>query len=103
MRLAFRMRLLPGNEEEYKRRHDKIWPEMVEMLHNYGASNYSIYLDYKTDDLFGYVEIADIDKWNESSKNEINQKWQDHMCDIMETESNNFAKCEVLTEVFHLN
>lgn len=104
MRMSFKMKLYPGKKEEYKKRHDNIWPEMVEMLHKYGASNYSIYLDEETNDLIGYVEVENLDKWNESSKDEINQKWQDYMCDIMETEeNNNNAKCVMLTEMFHLD
>jgi hypothetical protein len=29
---AFRMQLKPGNIDEYRRRHDAIWPELSELL-----------------------------------------------------------------------
>ena len=34
---AFKMKLYPGQEQEYKRRHDQLWPEMVEMIHAHGG------------------------------------------------------------------
>ena len=41
-RYAFRMRLHPGMEAEYQRRHDAIWPELVDLLHAAGISDYAI-------------------------------------------------------------
>ena len=45
MKLGFKMKLHPGMAEEYKRRHDALWPEMKDMIHQYGGSDYSIFLD----------------------------------------------------------
>ncbi|MEY2637192.1 MAG: L-rhamnose mutarotase [Bacteroidota bacterium] len=42
------MYLLPGNSVEYKKRHDEIWPELAELLHQVGIQNYSIFLDEST-------------------------------------------------------
>lgn len=47
-RVASIMYLYPGNQEEYKKRHDALWPEMKEALKAHGAANYSIFLDEKT-------------------------------------------------------
>ena len=44
LRKALIMKLISGNEEEYKRRHDEIWPELIEMLRSSGISDYSIFL-----------------------------------------------------------
>ncbi len=33
---AWILEVRPGYEEEYKKRHDEIWPEMVEMLREAG-------------------------------------------------------------------
>lgn len=44
-RYAFTMRLKPGAVEEYKRRHDEIWPELSAVLRAAGISDYSIFLD----------------------------------------------------------
>ena len=52
---AFRMRLHPGREAEYKRRHDDIWPELASLLRDAGISDYSIHLDRETGLLFGVL------------------------------------------------
>ena len=54
-RYAFKMFLKPGMEAEYKRRHDEIWPKLVDLLHDAGVSEYSIYLDLETNTLFGVL------------------------------------------------
>ena len=42
---AFKMQLNPGMEDEYRRRHDAIWPELAALLKDAGISDYSIHLD----------------------------------------------------------
>ena len=42
---AFKMRLHQGCEDEYRRRHEEIWPELVTLLKEAGVSDYSIHLD----------------------------------------------------------
>ena len=56
-RVGSRFRLLPGNREEYIRRHDHLWPEMAEAMREAGIRNYSIWLS--GNDLFGYYEVDD--------------------------------------------
>lgn len=103
MRKAFKMKLYKGQKEEYKKRHNALWPEMKEMIHEYGGSNYSIFLDEETMTLFGYIELEDEEKWNESASTEICQKWWDYMADIMETNPDNSPVSEDLMPVFHLD
>lgn len=100
---AITMKLFSGFEDEYKRRHSEIWPEMVNMLHEYGAKNYSIFLDSKTNTLFGYLEIEDEDKWNKSAETEICKKWWAYMKDVMETNEDNSPVTTELKPVFHLD
>ena len=38
-KIAFKMRLNPGQKEEYKRRHDEIWPELIALLKEAGISD----------------------------------------------------------------
>ncbi|MFW2503345.1 L-rhamnose mutarotase [Clostridium diolis] len=97
------MKLFNGFEDEYKKRHDKIWPEMVEMLQKYGAQNYSIFLDSNTNNLFAYVEIEDEELWNKTAETEICKKWWAYMKDIMETNPDNSPVLIELKEVFHLD
>ena len=99
---AFRMRLFPGFEEEYRRRHDELWPEMRDMLAAHGARAYSIYLDLESHYLIGILEIADESLWDQAAGTEINQKWWKYMADIMETNPDNSPVTVALEEVFTL-
>ena len=58
------MELRPGMAEEYKRRHESLWPDMRDMIRAHGGHNYSIFLDTETNALFGYIEIEDEAKWD---------------------------------------
>ena len=48
------MKLYPGMEAEYEKRHNELWPEMQDMIHEYGGKNYTIFLDKETLVLYGY-------------------------------------------------
>ncbi len=100
---GFKMKLYPGQEEEYERRHNLLWPEMKEMIHEYGGKNYTIFLDKETLTLFGYIEIKDEELWNKSADTAVNRKWWDFMADIMETNPDNSPVCTDLKNVFHLD
>lgn len=100
---AFKMKLYPGQAEEYERRHNLLWPEMRDMIHEYGGTNYSIFLDKETLTLFGYIEIESEERWAESADTAINRKWWDYMADIMETNPDNSPVQTDLKLVFHLD
>ena len=72
---GFKMKLYPGMEAEYERRHKLLWPEMKDMIHEHGGKNYSIFLDRDTLTLFGYIEIEDEVRWAASADTAINRKW----------------------------
>ena len=100
---GFKMKLYPGQEEEYERRHNLLWPEMKEMIHAYGGKNYTIFLDRETLTLFGYIELDDPELWAKSADTAINRKWWDYMADIMETNPDNSPVAIDLQNVFHLD
>lgn len=102
IRKAVRMNLFPGFEAEYQKRHDELWPEMREMLLEYGAINYYIFLDPESHALFGFLEIEDEEKWSQTATTEINKKWWDYMADVMETNDDNSPVTIELKEVFEL-
>ena len=103
MRKSFKMKLYEGQEKEYEKRHNELWPEMKEMIHEYGGKNYSIFLDKETNILYGYIEIENAELWDESANTEICKKWWAYMADIMETNSDNSPVSINLEEVFHLD
>ena len=100
---GFKMYLHEGMEAEYKRRHDALWPEMIEMIHAYGGKNYTIFLDRETNTLFGYLEIENEEKWADSANTAICRKWWDYMADIMDTNPDNSPVSIDLVNVFHLD
>ena len=100
---GFKMKLLPGFAAEYERRHDELWPEMVAMLHDYGARNYSIFLDPETDTLVASGEIADPAHDDTSAETEICKRWWDYMADVMEVNPDNSPVSTPLECVFRLD
>ena len=103
VRKGFKMCLNPGMAEEYEKRHNELWPEMKEMIHQYGGHNYSIFLDRETNVLYGYLEVEDEELWAKSADTPINRRWWDYMADIMETNADNSPVCVDFVPVFHLN
>ncbi len=102
MRKAFKMKLYDGLADEYEKRHNELWPEMVEQIHAHGGKNYSIFLDHETNILFGFIEIEDEENWAKLANTEINRKWWDFMADIMETNPDNSPVAKDLVELFYL-
>ena len=102
MRHAFKMYLNPGMEAEYIRRHDAIWPELVELLHAAGVSNYSIHLDRETGVLFGYLERPEAHGMEDLPKHPVMQKWWAYMGDIMRTNADGSPVALPLVETFFM-
>ena len=99
---AFKMKLNPGFSEEYKKRHDEIWPELVTILKEAGVSDYSIYLDEETYSLFGVLWRIEDHKMGELPGEEIMQRWWSYMADIMETNPDNEPVAVPLQLMFHM-
>ena len=95
------MKLKPGNEAEYKKRHDEIWPELALELAKAGVADYSIYLDNETNTLFAVQKLADDNTSDKLPQTEIVKKWWDFMSDIMEVNSDKSPVVIELKEVFH--
>jgi len=96
------MKLNPGFKEEYRKRHDEIWPELVRLLKNEGIGNYSIFLDEETDTLFAYQEQSGESSSQDLGKTEIVKKWWKYMADIMETNPDNSPVTKPLEQVFFM-
>jgi len=103
LRNAFTMKLKKGYEEEYKRRHDEIWPELSEVLAQAGVSDYSIYFDETTLTLFAFQKLTDGNTADKLPDNPVVKKWWAYMSDIMDTNPDNSPVCGSLKEVFHMD
>lgn len=102
IRRGFKMQLHRGFEEEYKKRHDKLWPELKELLKKNGVSEYSIFLDESTNSLFGFMQVEDPDRLQQLPEHPVMKKWWAYMRDIMDTNADNSPVSIPLKEVFYL-
>jgi len=101
-RVAFKMKLYKGNEEEYRKRHDQLWPELEALLKQAGISDYSIFLDSETNFLFGVLKASDPAALDDLPSKPVMQKWWAYMKDIMESNPDNSPVSTPLKEVFYL-
>ena len=99
---AFKMKLNAGQEAEYRRRHDQIWPELVDLLRVSGVQDYSIYLDEETHTLFGVLWRTDDHRMDELPDHDIMQKWWMYMADLMATNPDKSPVAVALKPVFHM-
>ena len=104
IRKAFVIQAKSGMAAEYQSRHNPIWPELEQALKRHGVSNYSIFLREDTNELFGYLEIADEAKFQQIADTEVCQRWWRYMTEVLvcETAGSQKGKEEMLREVFHL-
>lgn len=82
-RLAWKGRIKPGCKNEYIKRHDEIWPEMVEVLKQAGICNYTIFMN--EDELFGYYECEKGVAFAEriQAESPVVARWNDYMNDVL--------------------
>ena len=92
---------MPGMAAEYKKRHAAIWPELSQAIRNAGISDYSIFLDEKTDTLFSIQKLATNHTAAELRRSQIMKKWWDYMAPLMEVNPDNSPVRVPLKQVFH--
>lgn len=101
-RYAFKMHLNAGMEAEYARRHTAIWPELVDLLHDAGISDYAIYLDRETLTLFGVLTRTDRHAMEDLPQSPVMQRWWAHMADIMAVSPDNAPIAVPLVPLFYM-
>jgi L-rhamnose mutarotase len=101
-RIAFKMLLKPGNAEEYRQRHDAIWPELVGLLRRAGISDYSIWLDPETNILFATLLRTPDHDMDRLPAEPIMRRWWEHMADIMATNPDGSPATKPLEPMFYL-
>lgn len=98
VRLAWVMRLKPGNEAIYKLRHDEIWPEMLDAMRAEGVRSFSIYLHGL--DLFAYME-RDTAPDPHEKPSALAYRWWEMMAPLMETNPDFSPVQWPVREMFH--
>jgi L-rhamnose mutarotase len=99
---GFRMKLKQGMAEEYRIRHDKIWQDLVDLLHQAGVEDYSIFLDQESHYLFAVMWRRRDHGLADLPKHEVIQKWWASMADIMDTDEFNQPHSIDLELMFHM-
>jgi L-rhamnose mutarotase len=103
-RVCFLLKVRPDRLEEYRERHEAVWPEMLDALRETGWHNYSLFL--RPDGLLvGYLETDDFEAAREAmARTEVNARWQAEMAPFFEDlEGSPDEGMVALTEVFHLD
>ncbi|GAB3010212.1 L-rhamnose mutarotase [Niabella terrae] len=101
-RIAFKMKLHKGQQANYRKRHDEIWPELTDLLHSNGISDYSIFLEEATGELFGVLKLADGYRMEDLPAAPVMQRWWAYMADIMDTNEDHSPVSLPLQEVFYM-
>lgn len=97
------MQLNKGCEAEYEKRHDEIWPTLIEELKQAGIEDYSIFLHPETLQLFATLWRKQDHQMDHLSAKDIIKKWWQYMCDIMQCNDDNSPVVIPLSKVFHLD
>lgn len=103
IRKAFVMNMDSDRHEEYRKRHNPIWPALQATLKSHGVHNYSIFLHPETSQLFAYVEIEDESRWQSIAQTDACRKWWTHMRELMPSHPDNSPISTDLEEVFHID
>ena len=91
--------------EEYRKAHEKIWPEMLKALSDSGFKNYSIFTR-NDGTLFSYFEHKNLSEGMKMLfEKEVNTKWQKYMDNyfIKKDKKISGPEYEELKEVFHMD
>jgi len=98
-RVCFELQVRPERLDEYRERHQAVWPEMLAALRAAGWGNYSLFL--RGDGLLiGYLETEDFEAAQRAmDQTEVNARWQAEMAPLFQRE----LEFRRLEEVFHLD
>jgi L-rhamnose mutarotase len=102
-RYCFTFNLRPGAEAEYKRRHDEIWPELVEAIRDAGIHNYTLfrrglqviaYCECEPDAATAFARVGATD---------VNRRWAESFEDVIERLVDDQGRLMDAVEVWHLD
>ena len=102
-KIAFTMRLAPGRADEYQRRHDEIWPELVELIQDSGLKNYTLFR--RGTQIIAYVEChPDKDTaFANIAGAEVNARWSKWFEEIIVSLADEDGNLYEAAEVWHLD
>ena len=104
-RAGFLLKVREDRLDEYKKKHENVWPDMLDALRRHGWRNYSLFLS-EDGQLFGYVEAEEsLEKSLEGmAAEEVNLRWQAEFAPFFESVSGRTDEATVkLEHYFHLD
>ena len=101
-RYCFTFELKPGQEAEYKRRHDEIWPELVAVLEESGVSNYTLFRRGTTVIAYCECEPDAATAFGKVGETEVNARWSEWFEDVLEALADEDGNPFSAEEVWHL-
>lgn len=101
-RVCFTLQVKPELLDEYRRRHEAVWPEMLKALRDTGWHDYSLFL--REDGLLvGYLLTDDFDAALAAmDATDVNARWQAEMAEFF-VDGRPDRHMYVLDEVFNLD
>lgn len=102
-RFCFTFEIRPGTEAEYKRRHDEIWPELVDVIRGSGVRNYSLFR--RGTQVIAYCECEpDVaTAFGKIGAAEVNARWSAWFEDVIVSLTDEDGNLFVAEEVWHLD
>jgi L-rhamnose mutarotase len=102
-RFCFTFELKPGQEDEYRRRHDEIWPELVEAIRDAGIRNYTLFRRGQT--VIAYCECHPdaATAFGRIGATEVNRRWSSWFEDVIESLTGPDGELMRAEEVWHLD
>lgn len=100
-RIAFRMTLHSGMADEYRRRHDALWPELALLLRDAGVHDYGIWLDPETNALFAVLTLTPDGDLAALPDHPVMKRWWAYMADIMVTNADDSPAQVDLAPMFY--
>jgi L-rhamnose mutarotase len=102
-RLCFTFEIRPGTEAEYKRRHDQIWPELVEAIRGAGVSNYSLFRRGTVITAYCECEPDVATAFKQLGQSDVNARWSEWFEDIIVALTDDAGQLFAIEEVWHLD
>ena len=103
-RVCFLLKVIPDRLDEYKARHQSVWPDMLAALSETGWHNYSLFL--REDGLLvGYFETPSLQAALDGmADKEVNARWQADMAPFFQDLDGRRPDegFQVLEQVFYL-
>jgi len=80
--IGLALKLRPGCYEEYKRRHDELWPELEEAMRSFGIST----VIYRHEETLFVHETADAEEsFQKMADHPVTPRWNKYMAEVLQT------------------